>query len=363
MNIPLNILENHFGIPNVNQILKIVPDEIIENIKIVKDRSNRKVSFKINKNLFIREVIENGIGEDLSEQSKKIVVEFSSPNIAKPFHFGHLRSTIIGNFISNINEYLSNKVVRLNYLGDWGTQFGLIKVGLDKLNYTTDSIKEDPLKLLYNSYVYANKLAETDPTVLELARQKFNKLESGSVSELNDWKTCIKYTVNDLQNTYGRLGVTFDEYNYESMYGAKDIQNIVDTLRKKKIIEKELDGKEFALVNERKVSLIKSDGSTLYLTRDIAAAIDRFKKFNFDQMYYVVDTGQNDHFQALRSILHQMDMPWASRIKHIKFGRIRGMSTRKGTSVFLKDILDECRDLMAKKQIESPSNCDVNLVL
>lgn len=107
--------------------------------------------------------------------------------------------------------------------------------------------------------------------------------------------------------------------------------------------------------NDRTVTVIKSNGSTLYLTRDIAAAIDRFNKFKFDKMYYVVENGQNDHFNALKSIINKMDMPWSDRIVHVKFGRIRGMSTRKGTAVFLKDILDECRELVVKRQIESPS--------
>lgn len=104
------------------------------------------------------------------------------------------------------------------------------------------------------------------------------------------------------------------------------------------------------------MSVIKSDGSSLYLTRDIAAAIDRFDRYKFDKMYYVVENGQNDHFNALKSIIHQLDLPWADRLVHVKFGRIRGMSTRKGTAVFLKDILDECKDRVIQRQIESPSN-------
>ena len=107
--------------------------------------------------------------------------------------------------------------------------------------------------------------------------------------------------------------------------------------------------------NNRTVSIIKSDGTTLYLTRDIAAAIDRYNKYKFDKMYYVVENGQYDHFYALRSIIHKMDLPWSDRLVHVKFGRIKGMSTRKGTAVFLKDILDECKELIVKRQIESPS--------
>lgn len=335
--------------------MKIQPDDIIQNIHFIKDPANRKLSFVINRDIFVKDVIENCTIPDVHFQPRTIVVEYSSPNIAKPFHVGHLRSTIIGNFIANLHKYLNDKVTRLNYLGDWGTQFGYIKVGVDKLNHTTDDIKRNPMKLLYESYVHANKLAEGDPKISELARDTFAKLESGSTKDVEDWKTYIGYTIAELESIYSRLGVKFDEYNFESMYNAKHIQNVINTMENKKILSTDRDGRQTTMVNDRKVSLLKSDGSTLYLTRDLAAAIDRFNKYKFDQMYYVVENGQNDHFNALKSILQSMDYPWADRIKHIKFGRIQGMSTRKGNVVFLKDILDEVRELMIQKQIESPS--------
>ncbi|XP_018570561.1 probable arginine--tRNA ligase, mitochondrial [Anoplophora glabripennis] len=355
LNLPLNFLETELGVTNITEILKIQPDDIIKKIHLIKDRANRKISFEIDKGMFIKDVLENCAQPDLNFKPKKLVVDYSSPNIAKPFHFGHLRSTIIGNFISNLNLFLRNKVTRLNYLGDWGTQFGLIKVGVQDLRYTSEDIQKDPVKLLYQCYVHANKLAENDPSVLEKAKTEFTKLENGSEEDLRHWREYMSYTKNELQQTYSRLGVVFDEYNYESDYSAKEIHGILEILRRKNVIRKEKDGKEVAMVNDRKVSVVKSDNTTLYLTRDIAAAIDRFKKYNFDRMYYVVENGQNDHFHALKDILNKMDMPWAHRLTHVKFGRIRGMSTRKGTAVFLKDILDECRDIMVKKQLESPT--------
>lgn len=355
LNLPLNLLETQLGVTNITEILKIQPDDIIKKIELQKDRANRKISFEIDKGIFIKDVLENCAQPDLNFKPKKLVVEYSSPNVAKPFHFGHLRSTIIGNFISNLNLFLRNKVTRLNYLGDWGTQFGFIKLGVEDLKYTPEIIQKDPVKLLYQCYVHANKLAENDPKILEKARAEFTKLENGSEEDLKHWKNYMSYTKNELQNTYSRLGVVFDEYNYESDYGAKEVKDILEVLRKKNIIQKEKDGKEVAIIDDRKVSVVKSDNTTLYLTRDIAAAIDRFKKYDFDRMYYVVENGQNDHFHALKRILNRMDMPWAHRLTHVKFGRIHGMSTRKGTAVFLKDILDECRDMMVKKQLESPS--------
>lgn len=241
------------------------------------------------------------------------------------------------------------------FLGDWGTQFGLIKVGVDALQHTEENIKENPIKVLYESYVHANKLAETNPLILENAKQEFSKLESGSEEEIKNWKNYMKFTVDELERIYERLGVKFDIYNYESMYNANDIKEVIDMMNKKKILSLLPDGKQVAKVNDRTISVIKSDGSTLYLTRDIAAAMDRFKKYNFDRMLYVVDNGQNDHFNALRGILHQMDQGWVNRLRHVKFGRIRGMSTRKGNVVFLKDILDETRDLMKLRQIKTAS--------
>lgn len=357
LQLPLNILEDQLGVPNVNEILKIQPDDIIKHIGTKQDRANRKISFEIDRRIFIQDVLESGSKADLNLKPKTIVVEFSSPNIAKPFHLGHLRSTIIGNFVGNINAFIYNKVTKLNYLGDWGTQFGLIKVGVDELKYSPEHIKNNPLKLLYESYVYANKLAEKNPRILEKAREEFSKLEKGSVDELASWKEYMQYSKSELEATYKRLGVVFDEYNYESTYSAKEIKSIINILTEKNVIQKEPDGKLTVKINDhQKVTVVKSDGSTLYITRDVAAAVDRFTKYKFDKMYYVVDNAQSDHFNSLKTILHKMNYSWSDKLHHVKYGRIRGMSTRKGTAVFLRDILDECRDLMIKRQIESPSN-------
>ncbi|XP_019762586.2 probable arginine--tRNA ligase, mitochondrial isoform X2 [Dendroctonus ponderosae] len=356
LNLPMNILETHLGITNVNHILKIQPDDIIRSVNLVRDRANRKISFEIDRTIFMKDVMENSFLPDLNFKPRNMVIEFSSPNVAKPFHYGHLRSTIIGNFLSNLNTFIKNKVTRLNYLGDWGTQFGLIKIGVDHLNYDTETLKNDPIKLLYQSYVHANKLAESDPNIAEQAKALFARLEQGSPEDLEAWRQILDFTKDELAKTYSRLGITFDEYNYESMYSAKEISSVIEALRTKNILKKQKDGKEVAEIgNDRTVSVMKSDGTTLYLTRDIAAAIDRFEKFKFDKMYYVVENGQSDHFNALKSIVSKMDKPWADRIFHVKFGRIRGMSTRKGTAVFLNDILDECKELVVKKQIESPT--------
>ncbi|XP_022911405.1 probable arginine--tRNA ligase, mitochondrial [Onthophagus taurus] len=355
MEISLTKMENFFGISNASEILRIEPDEIITKVTTVKDRANRKICFNINPNIFFKEVIDHGGAPDMHADQKNVVVEFSSPNIAKPFHAGHLRSTIIGNFVSNLNAYMNNKVTRINYLGDWGTQFGLIKVGVKELNLSENDIKQNPIQLLYESYVHANALASKNDEINKRAREEFLKLEKGSVEDVNSWQTYINFTISELKGIYDRLGVHFDEYNYESMYGAKQIKEVVDQMHKRKVVKVTHDGKTVANIQDRSVTVMKSDGSTLYITRDIAAAMDRFKKYEFHKMYYVVENGQNDHFNALKDILYQMDLPWAGRLKHVKFGRVRGMSTRKGNVVFLKDILDETKELMTQRQLNSPT--------
>lgn len=363
MSLSLTTLEKLYGISNAHQVLKIEPDEIIKKVQHVKDFKTKYIIFAIDRNLFVKDTIENCPEADVGCNKKNIVIEFSSPNIAKPFHVGHLRSTIIGNFIANLHSYFKNHVIRLNYLGDWGTQFGFIKVGIDKLKHTNEAIQKNPIKLLYESYVHANRLGENDTKVHERAKQEFSNLEKGLPEILNDWKRYVDYTKTELEAIYDRLGVKFDEYHRESMYNINDIEDIVNTLTNKSILQVQADGKKVAVINDRNVTIVKSDGSSLYLTRDIAAAVDRFKKYKFDQMYYVVENGQNDHFNALKAILYKMDLPWAQRLHHVKFGRIRGMSTRKGTAVFLRDILDECLELMVQKQLESPSTISFVLTI
>nr|CAD7440235.1 unnamed protein product [Timema bartmani] len=287
---------------------------------------------------------------------EKVSIAVSSPNIAKPFHMGHLRSTIIGNFISNLHEHLGGKVVRINYLGDWGTQFGLLQVGLNMSNYTDEMIKQNPIQLLYQAYVTANQAAKNDSALGAKAREIFQSLEEGSFADIKKWENYRNYTVDELQRIYKRLGVTFDEYEWESMYSTVQIRSVLDQLEEKGILKLEEDGRKVVnLNNNRQATLVKSDGTTLYLTRDIAAALHRYGRHSFDRLLYVVENGQNDHFTALMGTMKQMDLLWAERMRHVKFGRIRGMSTRKGSVVFLKDVLDETRDLMHKKQLESPS--------
>lgn len=285
---------------------------------------------------------------------KRIVIDFSSPNIAKPFHVGHLRSTIIGNFIANINEYYSNKVTRINYLGDWGTQFGLLQYGLKSKNVDLEECKNNVMKTLYEVYVHANKLAANDETVQMEARKYFSDIEQGRAS-LGDWKKIRQITVQELEKVYRRLGIHFDEYHWESDYNGGNIKKLMNSLEKKNIIKTDITGMKFVTIKDRNVTILKSDNSTLYLSRDVAALLDKYNKYNFDKMIYVVDNAQTDHFKTLFEVVKQINEKCTDSCEHVKFGRIRDMSTRAGNVIFLNDILDEAKRKMFEQQMQSIS--------
>lgn len=339
-----------------NEVQNIINNELNDGFDI--NIENNVASFNLSRERCIKEVLEHNCSvvsaPTFVDNKKNVIVEFSSPNIAKPFHMGHLRSTIIGNYIANINSFVENNVKRINYLGDWGTQYGLIQLGVDMAGITKDEMKKSPVKTLYTAYVTANKLNETDPSVLEQAREIFNDLENRAGVTYEQWKMFKQYTVEELKKTYGRIGIVFDEYHWESMYNAKSMEKIIALMeRMQLLITDEQKRKVVSLDNGRSLPVIKSDGSTLYIARDIAAAIDRFEKNHFDRMYYVVDNTQAEHFSNLFAILKRMELPWVERLRHVKFGRLHGMRTRKGTVTFLEDILDTARDIMKQKQADS----------
>nr|XP_050855332.1 probable arginine--tRNA ligase, mitochondrial isoform X1 [Vespula vulgaris] len=309
---------------------------------------------------YIKQFLESNchkiVPQKLVNNSKNIVVEFSSPNIAKPFHLGHLRSTIIGNYVANINSYLGNNVKRINYLGDWGTQYGFIQIGIDMSNLDSKKMQNDAIRNLYNAYVLANKSMENDSTIADKAREIFRQLETGESIACQEWELFRKCTIEELKKTYDRIGITFDEYHWESMYRAVNLKEIISLMENMNLLSYDKESRKVIHLNSEKIiPIIKSDGTSLYLTRDVGAAIDRYKKYKFDLMYYVVDQTQSKHFTNLIEILHKMNMSWAERLKHIRYGRILGMSTRKGTAIFLEDILNEIRDVMREKQIQSPT--------
>ncbi|KAG8196979.1 hypothetical protein JTE90_013129 [Oedothorax gibbosus] len=277
---------------------------------------------------------------------EKIVIDFSSPNIAKPFHLGHFRSTIIGNFIANICRYVGHDVTRINYVGDWGLQYGLLANGFLKFG-CEEKLQKEPLKHLFEVYKQANELRASDESFNNEAKMYFKRMEDGDPTTLSLWKKLKELSLNEMNATYERLNIKFDEIHGESMYWNK-VGEIYDILLKENLATCQEDGSIEVVSNTEseadKSVLRKSDGTSLYLSRDLAAAIDRHKKYHFDSMYYVVDSSQRKHFAYLKNILKSMNFQWASDLQHIPFGRITDFSTRKGKAVFLNNILDEAKE-------------------
>ncbi|XP_034236102.1 probable arginine--tRNA ligase, mitochondrial [Thrips palmi] len=356
----LSACSNNFNLENVQNSLKA--DNIVNSVSVIKHQGKTDIFFHLHHENFVREILENNAAKKpLPSRGKRVIVEFSSPNIAKPIHMGHLRSTIIGNFIANLHEWFGYEVLRFNYLGDWGTQFGLVKVGMKILNPSQEELSQKPLSTLYQAYITANAAAEKDPALLDDARKIFMNLECGKQDDISDWKLYKEYTIAELMKTYSRLGIVFDKYSWESDYKADSIVHILKLLDSSGLMATDKEGRSIVNVAGKEVPVLKSDGSTLYLTRDIAAAIDRQEKYRFDMMYYLADTSQHRHFINLFHILKDLNLPWSENLKHIRFGRVRGMSTRQGQVVFLNDILNEAHQLMIKQQKESP-NTKVDLL-
>ncbi|XP_055114015.1 probable arginine--tRNA ligase, mitochondrial isoform X1 [Symphalangus syndactylus] len=314
----------------------------------------RTVNFKINRELLtktvLQQVIEDGSKYGLKSElfsglpQKKIVVEFSSPNVAKKFHVGHLRSTIIGNFIANLKEALGHQVIRINYLGDWGMQFGLLGTGFQLFGYE-EKLQSNPLQHLFEVYVQVNKEAADDKSVAKAAQEFFQRLELGDVQALSLWQKFRDLSIEEYIRVYKRLGVYFDEYSGESFYREKS-EEVLKLLESKGLLLKTIKGTAVVDLSGNGdpssiCTVMRSDGTSLYATRDLAAAIDRMDKYNFDTMIYVTDKGQKKHFQQVFQMLKIMGFDWAERCQHVPFGVVQGMKTRRGDVTFLEDVLNE----------------------
>jgi len=335
--------------------------EVNETVTGVDATDVGKLKFFVDRKIFSENVIKTTLSRPIDyqwsrnalfpDQEQHILVEFSSPNIAKPFHIGHFRSTIIGNFVANIHRKIGNKVTKINYLGDWGTQFGVLLAGLEKdkeLKYQNMGISD-----LLQIYIKSSKSVEEDCNHAETAKNAFYRLEKGDKDLLDVWEYCRSITIEELQQNYAKLNIDFDHYHGESMYRSSKSQNILELLKQKNLTKNQDDGRVVAVLDKNNVTLVKSDGSSLYISRDVAAAMDRKEQFNFDQMFYVVDNSQGIHFNNLFEILKKLDCDWSSCCHHIKFGKILGMSTRRGNLILMNDILEEAMLRMLENQNKS----------
>ncbi|NOJ82408.1 arginine--tRNA ligase [Myxococcus xanthus] len=291
-------------------------------------------------------------GDEDAGRGKTVAIDYSSPNIAKPIGFHHIRTTFLGHCIANIYRALGWRVEGINYLGDWGKQFGLVAVGFQEYG---DPARIDDMGHLVEVYVKANKRAEAEPEFDEKARAFFRRMEAGDAEALKLWSQFRDTSIKGFKKIYARMGIEFEHIEGESRYQGK-MDAVIDQIAKKPGV-KESQG---ALIvdlpyaeNEPPVLLKKNDGSTLYATRDLAAAQDRYERFQFDKSLYVVAQDQALHFRQVFRTLKEMDLPWADRAVHVAFGRIHGMSTRKGQVVQLNDVLDEARERVSVKVREN----------
>lgn len=315
------------------------------------EQVNAYVNMFVSKEAFVKDVLSEVLskGDDFGKSNigdgKKVIVEYSSPNIAKPFHIGHIRSTVIGNSIYKIYDALGYDVVRINHLGDYGTQFGKMICAYRHWGNKEDVINE-PIKTLLSYYTKFHVEVEEHPELDDEAREIFTKLEHGEKEETELWQWFRDESLKEFNRVYDMLGITFDSYAGESFYSDK-MPRFVNELKEKGLME-ESQGAQIVNLEEYGlgVALItKSDGSTLYITRDIAAANYRKETYDFYKNIYVVASQQNLHFAQWKQILQLMGYEWEKDCIHVPFGLVSleegTMSTRHGRVVFLEDVLNK----------------------
>lgn len=327
--------------------LEIEEFEIIENI-------NAYLNFYVDRDLYQNSVLneildqKEDYGKSDEGNGKNIVIDFSSVNIAKPFHIGHIRSTVQGDAIRNIHEFLGYNVIATNYLGDYGTQFGTM-IAAYKLWGNEKAINADPINELLKLYVRYNSQASEDPEMKDAARSEFKNLEDGDPEATKLWQWFKDISLREFERVYGLLDIHFDDYNGES-YNSQFIPQTLELLKEKDLLV-ESDGAQIIDLSPYDLTpaiIIKSNGSSSYITRDIGTAINRKREYDFKENLYVVATQQNLHYQQLRKILELMGYEWWDDNKHIAFGMVslkdQTMSTRKGQVVFLEDVLNKAID-------------------
>ena len=284
-------------------------------------------------------------GFDNEGEGKNVIVEYSSPNIAKPFHVGHAFTTIIGNSLAKIYTKLGYNVIRMNHLGDYGTQFGKL-ITAYRLWGDENALNEDPITELLRIYVKFHEEEKKDPSLTDSARENFKKLEDGCEEEVALWKKFRDMSLVVFDKLYKRMGMEFDNYNGESYY-AKMADDVANMLKEKGLLV-ESEGAQVVDLEEYGIPpciILKSDGTTIYATRDIAAILYRHETYNFDKNIYVVGTPQALHFKQVFSVMKKAGFDYADNCVHVGFGLVKfknmKFSTRDGNIVLLEDLLNE----------------------
>lgn len=324
---------------------KIGTDDVIEKVCQVGGYLNFFLSRKGFAKSLIGEI--DAAGEDYGKSSegegKTVIVEFSSPNIAKPFHIGHLFSTAVGNSLSKIYAFLGYKVERINHLGDWGTQFGKLICAYKKWG-NEEEVKKSPMAELTRIYVKFHTEAEADPSLEDEARAEFHKLEEGDKENTKLWSWFREESLKEFMRVYDRMDVGFDSFNGEAFYSDK-MDSVVSELTEKNLLKLSDGAKIVEFPDMPPAIILKQDGSTIYATRDLAAAIYRANTYHFYKNIYVVGIPQSLHFKQIFAILDMMGKPYAADCVHVGFGTVKfasgAMSTRTGNVVLLETVISE----------------------
>jgi len=342
---------------------KINENENFEKIAVAGPYINFKINKAILSKLIIEEVMEkkDKFGSSKTGEGKNIVVEYSSVNIAKPFHMGHIRSTMIGYSLYKIYNFLGYNTIGINHLGDYGTQFGKLIVAY-KLWGNKEAIEKDPIPELLKIYVKFHKEAEEKPELDDEARAWFTKLENKDEEAVELWTWFRSVSLVEFERVYNMLGVHFDYFTGESFYSDM-IPNLLEEMKEKNVIKDDegigiVELEDYDMPNS---VITKSDGSSLYITRDLTAAKYRKETFNFDKNIYVVGSQQNLHFKQWKKIIELLGYDWASDCVHVPFGMVGleegSLSTRNGRVVFLEDVLKKAVE--KTKEIINEKNPDL----
>jgi arginyl-tRNA synthetase len=288
-------------------------------------------------------------------KNKVVTIDLSSPNIAKPFSMGHLRSTVIGNALATIFQKCGYETIKINHLGDWGTQFGKLITAYKKWG-EEERVKMEPIKELLSLYIQFHSEAEKDPSLEDEGRAWFKRLEDGDSEALELWTWFREESLKEFNKIYELLQVDFNSYAGEAFYNNK-MDVVVELLEQQGLLVESDNAQVVSLEDENLPPCLikKSDGATLYATRDLAAALYRKQNYQFEQALYVVGNEQSLHFKQLKSVLKKMNFDWANSLVHIPFGMMlkdgKKMSTRKGKVILLEEVLKESISL-AYKNIE-----------
>lgn len=335
---------------------KMETDSNIEKIDI----AGGYLNFYINKIELVKNVLkeidskQESYGSNESGKDKTVIVEYSSPNIAKPFHIGHLRNTVIGSALYKIYKYLGYNTIGINHLGDYGTQFGKMIEGYKRWGTEYD-LESNPIDECMNIYVRINNLCKEDEAVLEQCRENFKKIEEGDPYYVEIWNKFKDLSLKEFQKIYDLLGVTFDSFNGEAFYSDK-MDEVVKKLEKSNSL-KDSEGAKIVDLEDKGLGVCiikKSDGSSIYATRDLAAILYRSRTYNFDKCLYVVAYEQNLHFKQIFEVAKNLEIPekCLNGLEHVAYGMVRlttgKMSTREGTVIKVNELLQEAIDRVQK---------------